>query len=81
MSYTMLMPLLNTEENYAAGFEAGMLWQIMEAGRPIKNYLVRTSNLEQIKLMAKRFHYDLKVNITEGYWSSITAVINQSSAN
>lgn len=75
------MPLLNTSEHYAAGFEAGVLWQIMESGRPIKNYLVRTSNLEQIKLMATRFHYELNINSTEGFWSSITAVINLSSAN
>lgn len=45
MSYQMLMPLLDPSESYVNGFEAGMLWKIMESGQPVKQYLVHTVNV------------------------------------
>ena len=81
MSYQMLMPLLDPSESYVNGFEAGMLWKIMESGQPVKQYLVHTVNMKQIELMAKRFHYTLIVNSTEEEWTIITAHLCQTAAN
>lgn len=75
--YKVLMPFLDGSESFAHGFEAGLVWSIMDAGRPLKDYLVHTINLPQLKMMAKRFHYDLTVNTTAGEWSSVSAALNQ----
>lgn len=79
--YVLLMRFLDGSESFAHGFEAGLIWGIMDNGKPIKDYMVHTANLPQIKMMAKRFHYDIKINISSGEWSSISAAIAKHNAN
>jgi len=73
----LLMPFIgeNDDPKYVTGFEAGMMWRMMENGQEFDNYLFHASNQDQIELMCRRFLYSYRIDTIDETWCSLFASI------
>lgn len=60
--------------SYCNGFEAGQIWCELSSNRRVRDRLVHTSNVEQIRLIAGYFDVDVRVEQFDPEWSYITIV-------
>lgn len=74
----LLMPFLDESESFVHGFECGKIWQLIEDGEVIENYLVHVANKDQIELMCKTFNLDNEFSIINEDWAYLTiqSIIN-----
>jgi hypothetical protein len=68
----LLMPFLDESESFVHGFECGKIWQLIEEGESVENYLIHTVNQKQIELMCRTFGLDCGIEIIDDTWSCLT---------
>lgn len=57
-NYVMVLEHVNQSDDFAFGFEAGIIWQKMKAGESFKDYPINEANFEQVMRMCDAMGYD-----------------------
>ena len=72
-NHELIISFDDQSENYVLGFEAGLLYQKLEAGLVIDEYSVHTKNVPTLTRIASHFGYsaDYMSTNVEG-WSTIS---------
>lgn len=70
--YTLELKFLTDNKKWIEGFECGMLYgRMIENETPIENHF-HNKNVEQIKLMAEKYSYQIEVTPKGDGWTKIT---------
>lgn len=77
--YIALMPFVGDNDHikFVHGFECGQIWQRMERGEVLKDYLFHTENTKQVEMMCRRFHYEFSMNEISETFSMLNARISE----
>lgn len=71
----------NDDPKFVKGFECGQIWTKMSDNFKFESYLIHTENIDQLKLMAKRFGYSIEIENFDDTWSYFSGKIDPSKLN
>lgn len=54
---TLLFPFIDESQTFVLGFEAGLVYEELKTGQPIKQKTIHTLNVQQIRIMAEAMGY------------------------
>lgn len=66
------MPFKDQSSSFTNGFECGQIWEKIQAGENIENYLCHYVNKDQIVEIAKTFGCDALFVDLDETWSEVT---------
>lgn len=68
-----MMPFIDDSASFVNGFEVGQLWASFKMGDVPESSTVHTANVEQLRLVAEHYRYDMFVEPTEiSEWTQLT---------
>lgn len=68
----LLMPFVNETKDFTLGFECGIIWQKIQAGEPIDQFLFHVSNARQVAMICKHFDVRFDIKNVDETWNELT---------
>jgi hypothetical protein len=72
MINSLLMPFIEQSEIYVHGFEAGMIWQILERGEQILGRIIHLENSAQIQMICDYYKVKCKITVQDDTYGFLT---------
>lgn len=68
----LIMPFIDESESFVNGFEAGQIWELLQAGEMIESRPCHLSNKEQIKMICELFNCNYMIEDIADGWAILT---------
>lgn len=67
----ILLEFVDQSKNFANGFEAGRVWELIKSGETVVNLACSTGNKELLRTMCELFHADYKIDEIDDIWINL----------
>ncbi len=65
----LLMPFVNDTKDFTLGYEAGIIFEKVQNGETLTNYMFHRDNIEQVEIIMKTLLSEFKIEIVNEDWA------------